>query len=145
MFLPLPRVARGDGGQALVEFALVLPVLLAMVLGLFDAGRAIWQVNTLAYAAREGTRYAIVHGSTSSLPLGPSDPSEPNIAAVVRRAALGVPNISVATTWPDGKNDRQSRVAVEVTAPFVPLVSEYFAGGGFRIIIRAGSTLVIQR
>lgn len=123
----------------------MLPVFLAIVVGLFDVGRAVWQTSTLAYAAREGTRYAIVHGSTSALPLGPAVPSEPNIAAVVRRAALGVPNVAVATSWPDGDNDRQSRVAVDVSAQFVPLVSEYFVGGGFRITIRAGSMLAIQR
>lgn len=139
------RFRRDSGGQSLIEFALILPVFLTIVLGMFDAARAVWQVNTLAYAAREGSRYAIVHGSTSLLPLGPSNAAEPNIVAVVRSAAIGVPSVSVATVWPDGNNDRQSRVSVDATAPFVPLASQYFTGGAFKITLRAGSMLVIQR
>jgi Flp pilus assembly protein TadG len=57
---------RDDGGQALVEFALVLPVLLLLILGLIDVARAVEEENTLAFAAREGTRYAIVHGAGGS-------------------------------------------------------------------------------
>lgn len=139
------RTARSDEGQALVEFALILPLILTIVLGLFDSARAVWQVNTLAYAAREGTRYAIVHGSASAAPLGPSDPSEPAIGAVVRAAAVGVPNVTVATAWPDGNNDRLSRVSVDVTAPFVPVASQLFLGGALRVTLRGGSMLVIQR
>ena len=52
-----------ERGQSLVEFALLLPLMLLIITGLFDVARAVWQENTLAYAAREGTRYAIVHGS----------------------------------------------------------------------------------
>ena len=52
-----------EGGQSLIEFALLLPVMLLIITGLIDVGRAVWQENTLAYAAREGTRYAMVHGS----------------------------------------------------------------------------------
>ena len=69
------RFHRGEGAQSLVEFALVLPIFLLLITGLFDLARAVWQENTLAYAAREGTRYAIVHGSGSSTPLGPSNAS----------------------------------------------------------------------
>jgi Flp pilus assembly protein TadG len=136
---------EGEDGQSLVEFALMLPLLLLVVTGLFDVARAVWQENTLAYSAREGTRYAIVHGSGSSLSLGPSDPAEPNITAVVRSAAVGVPNISVVTNWPDGDNDRGMRVTVDASAPFVPLPSMYLLGSIFQITLRGGSSLVIQQ
>jgi Flp pilus assembly protein TadG len=48
-------------GQSLVEFALVLPVLLIILMGLFDFGRAILAYNTVAEAARNGARVAIVN------------------------------------------------------------------------------------
>lgn len=136
---------RGEDGQALVEFAFLLPVLLLIILGLLDAARAVWQVNTLSYAAREGSRYAIIHGSGSSAPVGPTDPAEPNITAVVRAAAVGVANVTVATSWPDGSNDRSSRVRVDATAPYVPLPSQYLLNGAFTITMRGGSLLVIER
>ena len=136
---------RGDAAQSLVEFALVLPIFLLVVTGLFDLARAVWQENTLAYSAREGTRYAIVHGSGATLQVGPSDPAEPNIGAVVRAAAIGVQNITVTTAWPDGDNDRGMRVSVDATAPFVPLPSYYLLGSAFQINLRGGSMLVIQQ
>lgn len=139
------RFSKDEGAQSLVEFALVLPLLLLMITGLFDVARAVWQENTLAYSAREGTRYAIVHGSGATLALGPSNPSEANIATVVTTAAVGVYGITVATAWPDGGNDRGMRVSVDATAPFVPLPSQYLLGGAFQITLRGGSMLVIQQ
>jgi hypothetical protein len=136
---------RGESAQTLVEFALVLPLFLLVVTGLFDVARAVWQENTLAYAAREGTRYAIVHGSGATLVLGPTDPAEPNISTVVRKAAVGVPNITITTAWPDAGNERGMRVSVDASAPFVPLPSQYLLGGAFQITLRGGSMLVIQK
>jgi Flp pilus assembly protein TadG len=140
----LRRFHRGEGAQSLVEFALILPIFLLLITGLFDLARAVWQENTLAYASREGTRYAIVHGAGSSLVLGPSNPAEPNITAVVQKAAVGVANVTVATAWPDGGNSRGQRVSVDATAPFVPLPSYYLLGGAFQITLRGGSMLVVE-
>jgi len=90
---------EGNRGQSLVEFAVLVPLILLIVTGVFDLARAVWQENTLAYAAREGTRYAIVHGSNSPSPVGPTNPSDPAIAAV-RGSAVGVRNITVTTRGP---------------------------------------------
>jgi Flp pilus assembly protein TadG len=53
-------------GQALVEFSLILPIFLVMLMGVVDVGRAIWAQSSLAAAAREGARFAIVHGGTAN-------------------------------------------------------------------------------
>lgn len=144
---------RSEGGQSLVEFALIMPLFLLLVTGLFDVARAVWQENTLAYAAREGTRYAIVHGSASDTPVWPGVPSGTGYEAlktVVRNAAPGVPSITVVATWPDTVGgsacyERNCRVAVDATAPFVPIPSQYLLGNTFVITLRGGSMLVIQR
>lgn len=47
-------------GQALVEFALILPLLVLLLVGVFDFGRAIYAYNTISNAARQGARLAIV-------------------------------------------------------------------------------------
>lgn len=47
--------------QGMVEFALVLPVLLLVILGLFEVGRAVFIYSTVVTAAREAARY----GSTT--------------------------------------------------------------------------------
>lgn len=66
------RVERGERGVALVEFALILPLFMTLVLGMFSGGRSYNQNLSLTHAAREGARY----GSTlAKLPsgLGPSE------------------------------------------------------------------------
>jgi Flp pilus assembly protein TadG len=55
------RHGSRDRGQALVEFALVIPIFLLLLTALFDMGRAVFAYNTLTTAAREGARIAIVN------------------------------------------------------------------------------------
>jgi hypothetical protein len=125
----------------------MLPIILLIVTGIFDVGRAVWQENTLAYAAREGTRWAIVHGSgypDTALIAWPGNTTQ--ITQVVRNAAVGVGGvITVTSTWPDGCYDRNCRVAVEARAAFIPLPSRYMLGDAFQITLKGGSQLVIQR
>lgn len=47
-------------GQALVEFALVLPLFVLILVGIFDVGRLVYAYHTVNNAAREGGRQAIV-------------------------------------------------------------------------------------
>ena len=49
-----------EGGQSLIEFALVLPLIVLVVLAIFDLGRGVFAFNTLAQAARQANRTAIV-------------------------------------------------------------------------------------
>lgn len=46
-------------GQALVEFALIISVLLMMIFLIIESARILWAWNTVQNAAREGARYAI--------------------------------------------------------------------------------------
>jgi Flp pilus assembly protein TadG len=133
-------------GQSLIEFALLLPLMLLIITGLIDVGRAVWQENTLAYAAREGTRYAIVHGSGSVDGTVVHPGNDQPVVDTVRSAAVGVPSVSVVVTWVDsGCYDRNCRVAVDATASFIPIPSQYLLGNLFSITLRGGSMLVIQR
>lgn len=47
---------RGEAGQSLVEFALVLPLLLLLLFGIFQFGAVFNSLITLNAAAREGAR-----------------------------------------------------------------------------------------
>lgn len=49
-----------SAGQSLVEFALILPLFMVLIMALFDIGRAVLYYAALNTAAREGTRFAIV-------------------------------------------------------------------------------------
>ena len=54
------RFLRGERGAALVEFAIVLPLLLMIVFGIIDFARAFYTQNNLTSAVREGARWAAV-------------------------------------------------------------------------------------
>jgi Flp pilus assembly protein TadG len=49
--------SRSETGQDLVEFALLLPLLLAVTFGIIDSGVVVFSYTTIANAAREGTHY----------------------------------------------------------------------------------------
>jgi Flp pilus assembly protein TadG len=48
---------RDDSGTAAVEFAIVVPILLLVVFGIIDFGRALWTLNVATSALREGARF----------------------------------------------------------------------------------------
>jgi len=52
---------RKHKGQSIVEFALVVPFLLLVVVGTIELGRAYFTYNTLSKAVREGARYVSGH------------------------------------------------------------------------------------
>ena len=84
-----PSLRPRSRGQALVEFAFVAPLFFLILFATIDFGRYVYYVQILNNAAREGTRFAIVHGSNSFQPAGPAA-DDPAVAAVVRNYAIGV-------------------------------------------------------
>jgi len=58
------KLRRSEKGQAMVEFALVLPILLLILCGILDFGWLYFNQLTLNNAAREGARYAAIHYSS---------------------------------------------------------------------------------
>jgi Flp pilus assembly protein TadG len=63
---------RSERGSNLVEFALVAPVLVFLLIGIADVGRAFYDYISITNAVREGARYAARH---------PLDPGNTNIFA----------------------------------------------------------------
>jgi Flp pilus assembly protein TadG len=53
-FRRLDRI--GCDGHAAAEFALVIPILLVLIVGVFEFGRAYWIQNTLQFAAEQTAR-----------------------------------------------------------------------------------------
>ncbi len=58
---------RDARGQSLVEFALIVPIFVLVLVGLFDVGRAVFAFNTINQAAREAARLAIVDQTVSHI------------------------------------------------------------------------------
>lgn len=141
----MKRCTPRTAAQALVEFALVAPIFFLLLFAIIDFGRYVYYVQIINNAAREGTRYAIVHGNEGFPLSGPGtpDPDGDNVKAVVRNYAIGVIGgaaLDIAPSWPDGIG-RGKTVSVHVTyqfrsvIPIVPLPA---------VPIRGESTLVIN-
>ncbi|MDP9884815.1 Flp pilus assembly protein TadG [Sinomonas atrocyanea] len=60
------RAQHPERGAAAVEFALVLPALLLLVLGIIDFGRIFSAQQTLTYAARAGARVMVLQNSQTA-------------------------------------------------------------------------------
>lgn len=65
-------------GQALVELALVLPVLLTLLLGIVEFGRLFSAYMTIQHAAREGVRLGIL-GATDAEIIGRVQANSPSL------------------------------------------------------------------
>lgn len=81
---PTARNAPRDRGAAAVEFALLLPLLLLLLFGIIDFGRALNAQITLTQAAREGARLDAL--------------GEPNVVSGTQLAATGLNPVSVTVT-----------------------------------------------
>lgn len=55
-----------DNGAAAAEFAILFPIFLLMLLGIFDFARACWVANSLQFAVAQGARYATMSPTGSS-------------------------------------------------------------------------------
>ena len=118
---PHNRGLRGQRGSAIVEFTLVSLLFFSLVFGLVEFGRALFAYSTIASAAREGVRYATVHGSESKHPATADD-----ISAYVRTKAVGLHNVVVAVMWLP-TNAPGSTVRVQVRYTFTTLLPRLLA------------------
>ena len=101
-----------------MESALVFSVFLMLIFGLMDLGRMVWSYTLISHAAREATRYAIVHGSASG-----HVASQSQIKDIVKNSAVGLDPASLSTTvtfTPDQSTGSTAKVSV--TYNFSPIV-----------------------
>ena len=61
---PISGLASDQEAQGLVEFALILPVLLLLVLGIVEFGRLLTAISSVSTASRDAARYAASVGET---------------------------------------------------------------------------------
>lgn len=116
------KLCKRRSGQALVEFALVVPIFLLLVIGVIEFGRA-WNLQqTLTDAAREGARRAVVFDPTLSV-------AAVNTAIKAKIQAAGFDSTLAGITWQNCTNtpctaaadfnvNRGNVLNVQVTMPY---------------------------
>ena len=109
-----PRNERRSAqrGTALIEFALVLPILLVITFAALDLGRAFLAKNVLHQAAREGARMRVVMTASYYLNDGGAAAVEARVRQVARGGGLSPSIIHVSANASAGQD------SVSVTAPF---------------------------
>jgi TadE-like protein len=144
-------------GQALVEFALVIPIFLLLLIALFDLGRAVFAYNTLTNAAREGARLAIVNQDKASVLARAKAQSaiveldDPSANVLYYQVADdGKPNLAESCP-PGGAPSLANPVAVGCLAvvsfeatyrPLTPIISNILFGSG--VTFTAESVLTVE-
>lgn len=94
---PLSRRGRRhpSAGQALVEFALTVPIFVFLLVGLIDLGRLVYINNALAQGAREGARWGAVQGRSQT------SAGRTSIATYTAEMLTAVPSPTVTVTCQD--------------------------------------------
>lgn len=132
----MSRRREGERGTAILEMALLLPVLLLVVLGTIDFGRAVYVHNALANAARDGARFASV------------DPTNTTCIKTLAERNSSLANLgnSDVTVTRGGSLDLGQPVTVAVQSTYQPL-SSLLAGaiGVNTITLRASATMEIRQ
>jgi Flp pilus assembly protein TadG len=113
---------RGNRGQSLVEFAITFSILIGFVFAFIEVCLMFYTFYMISESAREGSRYAAMHGSacqTAALASCTASASAINMYV----AQLGYPNLgggtmTVNTTFPDGSQAPANHVTVAITYTF---------------------------
>ncbi|TMC72974.1 MAG: hypothetical protein E6J13_04265 [Chloroflexi bacterium] len=94
------ELARADDGVSVIEFALVAPLLILLVVGILDVARAMNAVVVLGSASQEAAHYAVLNPA-ATIPPGESVPPAIASAARARTAPLNPTSISVTAEYYD--------------------------------------------
>jgi len=114
-----PRYRRR--GDSLVEFALIVSVLMTIIIGIIDFGRAVYAYSVVANAAREGARYGV---------MAPDDHA--GITARIHDTAVGLDpaQLSISVT------NAETTIEVSVSYNFelvTPLMADVLGSGSLTL------------
>jgi Flp pilus assembly protein TadG len=116
------RRRSGERGAALVEFAILTPLLLLLVIGIVEFGWLFAQFNAVRHSAREGARYAAVNA-------GGNTAIEQRICQSLDGVSAGIINLSVTLTDGSGgavgTTGQVTVVAAVSSLSGAPLISSF--------------------
>src|SRR5215831_6899454 len=102
------KLIRAEQGQTLVEVAVSFSALMIMILGVIEGGWLVYTYHYLSYAARQGSRYAVVRGSAcdssngmDNCPNATSDQIQTYVRSV-HFPGIDPNQVGVTATWTAG-------------------------------------------
>ena len=117
------RIQRTDRrGTAVVETAIVLPITLLILLATIVGGLGVFRYQEVALLAREGARYAAVHGTKYAQVSGNSAATASDVytnAIAPKMIILDASQMTYTVTWTPDK-DPGSTVKVQVSYRWIP-------------------------
>lgn len=132
------RRISGTRGQSLVEFSLVAVLLVMVLLGVVEICRMVLVYTTVANGARIGVRYAMVHGSDSSVS---TSQVQTLVNGYLHAGTVNSANATVSVSYPDpvgaassGCTSPGCHVTVTVSYPYDPFTTY------FPLSVNLGST-----
>lgn len=130
-----PAYRGKQGGQSLVELAIILPVLILILVGIMDLGRVFYAQIVITNAAREGARYGSMY---------PMDIAGIKARAIAEAQGAGI-QISPNDVQVSGTVTPGEPLTVTVTyrfAAITTLISSFWGGGN--LPLQGQATMVIQ-
>jgi len=148
----IAKSRRKRRGSAMVEFVLAgIPVIFILI-SIFELSRGMWTYHTMAYAVREGVRYAAVHGKGCASP-NTCQVTIGQITTVIKAAGAGLPpsttvvtftpasgsassatmtsQLTSTTVWPpSAANAPGQNIKIKVTYPFRTFLAVFWTGAG---------------
>jgi Flp pilus assembly protein TadG len=153
------RASRGCQGQALVEFALVVPVVFLLIGHAINFGGFIYDWITIANASRAAAQYAILGGASANLP---TTATAAQITDLITQETSSLPGTTPTVTVCQNDNDTMTpstcattdppkdpeaptyiSLAVDVTYTFTPIAPAFSFTGLFPATIHRRATMRI--
>lgn len=111
------RVARhGESGQALAEIAIALPLLLLMLIGIWEFARAYQIQQTIVNAAREGAREIVLPNQADGT--GTATQATNTVNAYLAAGNVGCPSPPCVSITPAEPHTTGDAVTVQVSVPY---------------------------
>ena len=124
-------------GQSMVEFALILPLVVLLIAGLFDLGRAFFALITITNATREGARYGTLHPADTQGICDAGWREVQSSGIILNNITVSVSCSSTETCLPSGTPSvtcpRDQPVTVSVSYNYDDVIFKFFFPTGINL------------
>jgi Flp pilus assembly protein TadG len=114
----ITKTAADESGVALVEFALIVPLLILILFAILDFGRAFNYWNDETHLANEGARFAAVNKSFGTQSLQDHIAAQADSSELKNGSSSITTPLQVCVSFPDTTSKVGDPVQVKVTATY---------------------------